>query len=231
MSAIEHTKNATGWAENYAAKPKSYPAENLVRIFKGSYPRLSLDKKYAGKRICDVGCGEGTNLAFLSTLGFQVAGVEISENVVDQARRNLAQMGISTGDLLVGHNASLPFENEYFDYLVSWNTCYYMGDSRDFESHVREYARVLSSGGFFVCSVPKLSCFIYKNSEDLTGGFRKITSDPFGVRNGSVLFSFENEKDIERKFGEYFFDFKFGSIESDCFGYDYHWYLFVAQKK
>ena len=43
-----------------------YPAEYVIRIFKGSYPKLNFDKKsYDGKKICDIGCGVGRNLPWI----------------------------------------------------------------------------------------------------------------------------------------------------------------------
>jgi hypothetical protein len=41
----------------------------------------------------------------------------------------------------------------------------------------------------------------------------------------------ENEKEIEKAFSSYFTNFIFGSIEDDCFGFNYHWHLAICQKK
>ena len=44
----------------------------------------------------------------------------------------------------VGKNKKIPFEDNYFDILVSWNSYYYMGSKEDhFEKHRDEIQRVL----------------------------------------------------------------------------------------
>ena len=45
------------------------PAEYVIRIFKGKYPRLNLIKNsFKNKKICDIGCGCGRHMIFLKTL-------------------------------------------------------------------------------------------------------------------------------------------------------------------
>ena len=46
-----------------------------------------------------------------------------------------------------------------FDYLLSWNSCYYMsaGNDINFSKHVAEMARVLRPNSWIICSVPKIT--------------------------------------------------------------------------
>lgn len=130
-----------------------------------------------------------------------------------------------------GENCKLPFLNEQFDYLLSWNVCYYMGSSNQFQSHVSEYARVLKPGGKLTFSMPKKSCFIYKGSDTSRKGYKIIRNDPFYIRNGMEMRCFEDESDILNEFAAQFSDFTFGSIEDDGFGLAYHWHIGVCSKK
>lgn len=221
------------WTREYLSyKDLTYPAEYVIRMFKGAYPRLNLrDLGYEGKTICDVGCGDGVNLHFLSTLGLDIYGVEVSEPIVEKARFNLEKLGAPKFDLRVGTNDQTPFEDNAFDFLLSWNSCYYLGADRDFDRHVAEFARITKPGGHLVMSIPKKTCFIYHGSETLKPGYQVIKNDPFNVRNGEVLRMFEDEADIERTFASHFGEFVFGSVHDECFGYDYHWHLVVCRKK
>lgn len=210
----------------------SYPNEYVIRIFKGKYPRLNLSKNsFKNKKICDVGCGDGRDIPLLNNLGFNVYGVEITNEIVEKIKSNLEKVGIKDVVLKVGENDNIPFPSEYFEYLLSWNACYYMQNKRDFSKNVEEFARVLKPGGYLILSIPKKTCFIYKGSETIERGCRVIKNDPYGVRIGEVLRMFENEKEIEKEFSSYFKDLIFGSIEADCFGLDYHWHLVVCRKK
>lgn len=215
-----------------AVSSMAYPAEYLVRIFKGEYPRLNLSKEsFHGKKICDVGCGGGRNLIFLKHCGFSIYGVEISDEMVSMAMNNLQEAGIDDGDIRTGANGKIPFEADMFDFLLSWNACYYMDSVRDFQLYVNEFARVLKKGGKLVLSIPMKSCFIYKGHKPLPSGFCVINNDPFKIRNGQVLRIFQDEIDIKEEFSSFFDNFTFGSVVDDCFGFNYHSYLTVCERK
>lgn len=224
-----------GMHDNYAevygsSRSMSYPAEYVIRIFKGAYPRLELPKdEYGDSRILDVGCGDGRHLVFLSDLGFEVVGTEATEAIVQATSSTLKAAGVDV-PVRVGTNDDLPFEDASFDYLLSWNTCYYMGETPDFPSHVAEYARVLRPGGRLVLSVPKASCFIYEGSDPAGDGYRIVREDPFGVRDGTVLRMFEDLDELLDAFSPAFDDFTTASVHDDCFGYAYHWHLVVARR-
>lgn len=212
-------------------KEMTYPSEYVIRIFKGSYPRLNFDKNsFKNKKICDLGCGDGANLVLLHQCGFDIYGVEITEEIVDRVKSNLNKLNVSA-EVRVGTNNNIPFEDNLFDFLLSWNACYYMEKQRDFNVYVREFSRVLNKDGYLVLSIPKKSCFIYHGSEKLKDGYQIIKNDPFNIRNGEVLRMFEDEKEIEEVFSRYFKNFVFGSAHDDCFGFDYHWHLVVCQRK
>lgn len=221
------TKTEKKWTK--ATQGMSYPSEYVIRIFKGTYPRLNLDKKsFKNKKICDVSCGDGRDLAFLKSCGFDVYGTEITEGMVKLIRKNVP--ALKTSHIKIGTNESIPFKDNFFDYLFSWNACYYFGKTKDFDRHVQEFARVMKPGGTLVLSIPKKSCFIYKGSEESKPGYQIIRNDPFGVRNGEVLRMFQGEDEIQQAFSASFTDFIFGSIEDDCFGLDYHWHIAVCRK-
>jgi SAM-dependent methyltransferase len=218
------------WVECFKSNKISYPAEYVIRIFKGKYPNLNLDKKeYINKKICDISFGDGRHLPFLKDLGFEVYGTEIDEEIVKIVKDSLEPYNIDV-DLKVGTNDNLPFNDEFFDYVLSWNEIYYMGKVKDFNIYVKELSRIMKKDGLLVLSIPKKSCFIYKNSK-INNGYAEITQDPFNTRVGEILRVFSGEKEIEETFAPYFKDFIFGSINDNCFGLDYHWHLIICKKR
>lgn len=213
----------------------TFPSEYVIRMFKGIYPRCDLKNTgggYSGKSILDISCGGvGRDLIVLDQVGFSnIAATEISENIVQQVRDNISRLGIKA-DVRVGTNRNLPFETASFDFLLSWNVCYYFDDVIDISAHAKEYARVCKPGGIMVFSIPKPQCFLYKDCIEKGDGLVEIASDPFKVRNGIVLYRFTDEKAIVSTFGDYFEDFTFGSIEDDCFGLDYSWFIGYCRRK
>jgi len=209
----------------------AYPAEYVIRIFKGNYPKLQLSKKsFSRKKICDVSCGDGRNIVLLDECGFDVYGTDITKEIVKHTKENLKRLGIKS-TLKVGNNLHLPFDPSFFDYLLSWNACYYMGNNLDFNLHVNEYARVLKKNGYLIMAIPKETFSYFKGCKKLKNGCCIIKNDPLKVRNGEILRYFKNNGEITKAFSKKFKNFVFGSINDDCFGYNYHWFLVVCQKR
>jgi ubiquinone/menaquinone biosynthesis C-methylase UbiE len=116
------------WADSYRQAAASdtelmWPSETLVRLFKGHYIP-GLDRDYRGKRVLEVGAGNGNNLVFLATLGLELYGTEVHDDICKLGMERLAKFGFQA-DIRTGTNRALPFPDNYFDHLVSWNVLHY----------------------------------------------------------------------------------------------------------
>lgn len=225
---------ADAWSDIYSGKHDIfYPAEYVVRIFKGHYPNLGWQKSFDKKKILDLGCGDGRHLLFFNTLGMESHGIEISESIAEDLRVNLKDLGVKPESIHSGSSSSIPFEDATFDFLMGWNSIYYMSlqDSR-FEDHASEIARVIKPGGYVVLSIPKKSAFIFDNSEYCSDERYKVIKDDYygGMRNGEIMRVFNSSEEIKSEFEPYFDEFYFGDIQDDCFGLNFHWHLVIARR-
>lgn len=222
-----------GWNSDYSTNNSiAYPAEGVIRIFKGQFPQLNFEKPIEGSSIVDVGCGDGRHLSFFRSLGLEPTGVEITPDVVANTSSNLASLGIEA-NVVHGHAGSMPLPSDSQDILMTWISCYYMSHANTkFEDHVAEMARVIKPSGYIVASIPKPSCFIFKDTvASEQPGYRVIKDDYFGVRNGEVMRYFETAEEVTESFQADFENFSLAEIDIAWFGLQYSWYVFVAQKK
>lgn len=207
-----------------------YPTEFVVRTFLASYPELNFKKPTVGEKIIDIGFGDGRNTGFLCDRGLDVSGIEITEGIVSQAQDRLTQLGHKP-DLRVGRNSSIPFDDNYFDYILSCHCCYYCDEGDVFADNIGEYARVLRKGGYLIASVADASSYIFKDSIQNDDGTYEINNDPYGNRVGYRLQGFSNSDEIMAAFSEQFTNFSIGHANNDYYGINERVFWVVCQKK
>jgi SAM-dependent methyltransferase len=207
-----------------------YPVEFVVRAFLGNYPRLKSDiSSYPGKRVLDLGFGDGRNMPLLHNLGMRVFGVEISQDICDLTQVRMQRLGVDV-ETRVGRNSEIPYDTGFFDIVLACHSCYYVDSGSRFEDNSREIARVLGPGGSFVCSAPIGTNYILRGARDLGDGHMEITNDPYGVRNGSILKKFDREADIKEALSPAFEDFAIGSCRNDFWGIEEHMWTVVCRR-
>lgn len=109
---------------------------------------LRLCADVSGKRVLDLGCGEGRFGRMLAARGARVLGLDLIREMVTTA---LAR-GSASESFVQGSAQALPFNDACFDLVVSYIT---MMDFPDFRAAISESARVLKPGG--ACVVANLS--------------------------------------------------------------------------
>jgi ubiquinone/menaquinone biosynthesis C-methylase UbiE len=102
-------------------------------------------------RILDVGCGPGELVSSLLNKDYDVWGVDISQGMVETARKVLEANGfLSTNRIFVCDIENLSFKDSFFDVVVAAGVMEYQ--KREDES-LSEMRRVLKLGGYLVLNV------------------------------------------------------------------------------
>lgn len=104
---------------------------------------------YASGRLLEIGCGLGRESIHLAQIFGEVVSLDISEEMVEQARRlhsDVPNLSFVVGD---GHSLS-GLADESFDYVYSFIVLQHITDHRVVLEYLREGARVLRPGGAFV---------------------------------------------------------------------------------
>ena len=195
---LEMTTAPAGSAE-FFRQLDAYRFEKLDYL-----PRLVDFAGYAGRRVLEIGCGVGTDLARFARGGARVSGVDLSDTAVDLARKNLAHLGLE-GDLRVADGTALPWPDESFDLVYCHGVLQYAADPPGI---VRETHRVLAPDGEAVFMVynrrswlawmsrwlgvglehgdaPALRLYTRGELDELLAGFprRRIVAERFPVRS------------------------------------------------
>lgn len=104
---------------------------------------------YRGRRVLEVGCGAGVDLARFAKGGATVVGVDLASSAVDLARANFAQQGLA-GEFHVADGEQLPFADNSFDFVFAHGVVQYTANPQKL---VDECRRVLKPGGEAVFQV------------------------------------------------------------------------------
>lgn len=207
-----------------------YPTEWVVRTLLGSYPQLSMDKsKYPGGKILDIGFGDGRNWPLLNNLGFDIHGLEISETILALGEKRARRLDIPV-TLKLGTNSSIPFDDEFFDYLLACHSCYYVDAGTSFSDTLGEYNRILKPGGILVASLPESTNSIFDGCRELEDGHVEIRYDPWGLRNGYIFKWFRTKEDVIRAFSPCFDSFSIGLCRDNYYGVQINAFLLVCRK-
>lgn len=126
--------------------------------------RYLTTKQYVrGKRVLDIACGEGYGSKLMKNWGAaSVVGVDTSEEALTVANNYFSGEGIS----FLNHTAEeLPFENDSFDVVVSFETVEHLDHPENF---LREVARVVKFDGVVLISCPNDPYIDIREGENLS---------------------------------------------------------------
>jgi len=206
----------------------AWPSETLVRLFKGPYVTGLDHRTLNGKAVLDVGFGNGNNLTFLGSLGLDLAGTEVHEDLCTAASNRLSKMGF-IADLRVGTNRSLPFDDDTFDFLVSWNVLHYEDDEAGILAALAEYRRVLAPKGRLFLSTTGPEHKILRDGTTLGNHRYRIGRDD-DFRKGQTYFYFDAPNYLRFYFERFFDELQIGRTHDELFTETLDWWLVTGTK-
>ena len=207
-----------------------YPTEFLLRTMLGRYPHLNLNKNYKGKKILDLGFGDGRNMVLFANCGMEIHGIEITQDICDDVLKRMSRFGIEA-ELKVGRNNKIPYDDNYFDYVVASASMYYVDHGDKFDTNLKEVTRVLKPGGVLIAALAKTSTFLLKDAIPLGNHHYQCTNDPFNLRNGDIFRGFDDEQDVIECFSPLYRDISTGRTIDNYYGLQQDLLLFVGYKK
>lgn len=102
----------------------------------------------AGFRVLDLGCGVGRNSNYLSSLGCEVVGIDISGEALKIARKRSQESSLKIKYIQGNIGAKYPFADKYFDLIIDATSSNALNE-KEREIYLSEVSRTLSDGGYF----------------------------------------------------------------------------------
>ncbi len=99
--------------------------------------------KVKGKKVLEIGCGVGTDLAQFAKHGAIVTGVDLTEAAIALAKKRFKVTGLK-GSFQTADAENLPFRDETFDVVYSFGVIHHTPNT---QRAVDEIRRVLKPGG------------------------------------------------------------------------------------
>ncbi|MCK4729891.1 MAG: class I SAM-dependent methyltransferase [Candidatus Aenigmarchaeota archaeon] len=126
--------------EKVAVWTESEPPKELVNLIESG--------KIKPCKVLDVGCGEGFYAIYLASKGFDVTGIDISENAIKLAKGNAVKQSVKI--------KFMPFDvddldkiNDKFDFVFEWAILHHiMSEQR--QKYVKNIKRILNVEGKYL---------------------------------------------------------------------------------
>ena len=142
----------------YTGQRPSFIQEIGYRVFRGPGLRkrfLDTTKIVGdcnGANILDIGCGPGVYAQYFSKKGAYITAVDVSQKMIELAKKNLSEAGVKDFKLLQGDFLKINFDNQ-FDYIIAIGVFDYV-NRQDIDRYLDKMVRL--ARGKVIVTFPKM---------------------------------------------------------------------------
>lgn len=180
-------------------------------------------KKIRQCKCLDSGCGEGFFSIYLASQGFDVTGVDLSENAISYAKENAEKQEIKI-KFIAMDVADLDKLNEKFDFIFEWALLHHIMPEKR-KKYVENISNLLNKGGKYFSM-----CFNEKDPKFGKGEKLRIVSEGARMPAGARLY-FSSLEELKELFEPYFKIIESKVFEKPGVGVNNIWNYFFMEKK
>ena len=136
------------WDEIFTERGRVFtePHSHIDRVVK-----LIQDKD--GRRVLDLGCGTGRHVVYLSRLGFDVYGFDVSQRALSMTQEWLDEENLKADLRKHQMERPFPYEDNFFDAVISTQVIHH-NLMKDIRITIKEMERVLKPTGLLFVTFP-----------------------------------------------------------------------------
>lgn len=139
-------------------------------------------------KVLDVGCGTGHLTNWIKNKGYEVYGIEPSQEMFNFAKQNFPEIEVKQGI-----SSAIPYEDNYFDFILAFEVTRYLDQSENMATF-REFRRVLKPDGvFFITQVNMFCTDLYFVFHSLKSVYCKLFNVTHHFCNFTNSFSQESQ--------------------------------------
>lgn len=178
-----------------------FPSDMVLRsVFSDKYFN-SKNIKNNGK-VLDIGCLYANNLVPFHDRGWRLFGTEVTEESVEIAKFCCKRDNLD-GVIKLGFNTHIPFEDNFFDLILSISTLHYEEAIESIDEALQEFNRVLKINGSAIVQTVAPLHDMFKNSRNLGNHLYKLNQGEDLRYNQKFIF-FQDSNDFVKLARQYF---------------------------
>lgn len=146
--------------------PRHYYRERLI---------LRKIRKYmAGGKVLDVGCGTGSLAVKLALNGYEVHGIDMSDECLEVTSKRLSMLPVrNKGKVKKGSALNIDYPDKFFDVIIAAEVLEHLEQD---DLAVKEFYRLLRPGGFCIITVPE-NQRLWDKWDEMAGHKRRYYKD------------------------------------------------------
>jgi SAM-dependent methyltransferase len=208
-----------------------WPHEVLVKLFSSkNYSTILRDHipLRADMQMCEIGCMGGNNLRFFNDKGCSVAGIEVTQELVDLAQERCNLFGIQNAIITKGSNCNTPSVlPSSLDILISVNTLHYEVKGGILKA-LENFQNILKHGGVALIETAAPNHFLVQRSSKLDNLYWESKYDDF--RKGDFFGFFDNLEHFNRTLKMFFSEVEIFTVQENYPKYPLEFFVALVKK-
>ena len=148
-----------------------YPEGYVIRLYESI---LKYELNFTSGKMLDFGCGNGTHMNYFEQKGFDVFGLDISNNALLNATKLYPNLNNKLKKINKSQSLSEIYKNEKFDFIFSNQTLYYM-ERDEIKRYLEEMNKLLNLNGLVYFTMMGKEHYLYQYSTAIPGkSMRKV---------------------------------------------------------